>query len=69
MNKTFPKGFIYKEPEKAPQWIKAKISIKVDEFIQFLQENENNGWVNIDICESKDGTKRYPVLNTYKKKD
>jgi len=51
--------------EKAP-WVKAKLSFKVFEFTQFLEQHaKDDGFVNIDICESKDGQKLYAVLNQW----
>lgn len=68
-NKIFANGFIYKTPSpKAPEFIKANLSFKADEFIKFLQENDNGGWVNVDVKESKNG-KIYGELNTWKKGD
>lgn len=52
--KVFIDGMIFKAPdentkEKAP-WIKGKISIKVPDFIKFLQTHETKGgWINIDL--------------------
>ena len=44
-----------------------KLSFKVEKFKQFLNENQNeNGYVNVDILTNKDG-KKYAVLNEYKK--
>ncbi len=43
-----------------------KQSIKVDDFIKFLNENRNEkGYVNIDILNKRDGGK-YAKLNEYK---
>jgi len=63
----FPDGFIFKKPrEGAPQFVKGSMSVKVDEFIQFLRKHSNNGWVNMDLLVSKNG-KLYTKLNTYTK--
>lgn len=68
-NKIFADGFIYKTPSpKAPEFIKANLSFKVEEFIKFLQANDNDGWVNVDVKVSKGG-KIYGELNTWKKDD
>lgn len=65
----FPKGMIFKRPnENAPTFIKGKISFKVDEFIEFLQEHDNKGWVNIDLLQSKEN-KLYLKLDDWKKED
>lgn len=66
MNDTiFADGMSVKQgPEKAP-WVKAKVSIKVDAFVDFLNQHKNDGgWVNIDIKESKKGN-LYADLNNY----
>jgi hypothetical protein len=65
--KIFPKGLIIKpKRETAPDFVKAHLSVKVDEFTAFLKEHQDNGWVNIDILKSKEG-KTYLALNTFKK--
>lgn len=65
--KVFTNGLIFKAPsEKAPDFVRGSLSVKVADFVAFLQEHEtNSGWVNIDIKESREG-KLYCELNTYK---
>src|SRR3954454_11704061 len=65
--KIFAQGMMFKPPHaNAPAFVLGGLSIKVDEFIAFLQaHNTNSGWINIDIKESKGG-KWYCELNTYK---
>lgn len=66
----FSKGFIFKRPsENAPDFIKGKMSVKVSEAIEFLKQHQNNDWVNMDLLLSKDGTKLYFKLDTYKKEE
>ena len=66
--KIFADGLIFKKPsEKAPDFVKGNLSFKVEEFKKFLDENINNGWVNIDLKESSGG-KYYAELNTWKPK-
>jgi len=63
----FLEGMIIKAPRpKAPAFVKGSISFKVDEFKAFLDNHNNNGWVNADLLESKGG-KLYAKLNTYVK--
>ena len=64
--KQFADGLRFELPgEKAPAWVKGKISIKADAFIKFLEANKNErGWVNLDVKESKGGN-IYVELNTY----
>jgi hypothetical protein len=53
---NFPNGLIVKKPhQNAPSFVKCKLSFKVDDFIQCLQQNNNNGWVNVDMKVSQKG--------------
>ena len=62
---VFADGFIFKKPnENAPEFVKGDISIKVGEFIEFLQKHNNNGWVNLNLKKSQGG-KLYVDLNTW----
>jgi hypothetical protein len=64
--KPFVKGmYAYKPREKAPDWIKANLIINTKEFIEYLSQQEER--ITIDILETKDGSKWYPSLNTFKK--
>ena len=54
---NFPNGLIVKKAhQNAPAFIKCTLSFKVDEFIQCLQQNNNAGWVNMDVKLSQKGT-------------
>jgi len=67
--KIFADGIRFQEPgPNAPTFVRGKISVKIDDFIQFLQNNVKNGWVNLDIKKSKKGT-LYLELNTWQKGD
>lgn len=64
---NFPAGLIFKKPnDNAPDFVKGTLSIKVAEFTSWIKDNEKNGWVNIDLKESREG-KYYSSLNTYQK--
>ena len=66
MDKIFPKGIRWSDPsEKTPEWVKGKISIKVSQFVQYLNENASNDWVNINVKKSKKGG-IYLELDTWK---
>ena len=65
--KQFAKGFIFKRNENAPEWAVGKLSIKAQEAIQFINEKNNGGWVNLEIKKSKEG-KFYIELDTYEAK-
>lgn len=67
--KIFPKGMYLGEPrEGAPEYVKGALSIKVSEFVPFLELYQNNaGYVNLDLKESV-GNKLYFELNTWQPK-
>lgn len=59
-------GLILKAPkEGSPDFVKGKVSVKVDNFKAYLDAKNNNGWVNIDLLESREG-KLYFKLNDWK---
>ena len=63
----FPKGLMVKKPrDNAPDFVKASISIKVEELIEWLSGRDGE-WVNLDVKESKGG-KWYAAVNTFKPK-
>ena len=65
----FVDGLIVKAPhQKAPSFVKARISIKVAELREWLEARpENEEWVNVDVKESKGG-KWYAAVSTFKPK-
>ena len=65
--KKFVDGMRFELPsEKAPDFVKGKISIKVDSFINFANANKTeSGWLNIDLKVGKSG-KAYAELNEWK---
>lgn len=62
----FAEGFILKKPgDKAPDFVKGEIAIKVSEFVAFLQKHvKNDGWVNLNLKKSAAG-KLYVDLNNW----
>ena len=64
-NKIFTDGLIVKRKETAPDFVIANLSVKIDDFKSFLDKNNKNGWVNIDLKKSQGG-KFYGELNTWK---
>lgn len=67
----FVAGMIVKAPhEKAPDFVKAQIAIKVEELGQFLRAKYKAGeqWVNIDVKVSKGG-KWYAAVSNFKPKE
>lgn len=69
-DKIFADGFLFKKRESAPEWVIGSMSVKVDEAIAFLTLNAKNGWVNMNINQSRGG-KHYVELDTFvpKKQD
>jgi len=67
----FSRGIWFKKPhEKAPDFVRGKIDIKVDEIIPFLEKNKNDkGYVNLDLLKSKEKGTLYLVVNTFKKEE
>ena len=65
--RTFADGFIFKRREKAPEWVIGNLSVKVDEAITFLKNNEKKGWVNLSIKTGRSGNP-YVELDTYEPK-
>ena len=66
----FVDGLIVKAPhERAPDYVKANISIKVEDLVKWLRAKYKAGdeWVNIDVKEAKSG-KWYASVSTFKPK-
>jgi hypothetical protein len=67
----FVDGLIVKAPhENAPNFVKASISIKVEDLGKWLRAKYKAGdeWVNIDVKEAKSG-KWYAAVSTFKPKE
>ena len=66
-DKIFADGMFFKRPrDGAPEYVKGSVSIKVADFIPFVEKHTKEGWVNLDLKESK-GNKLYFELNTWSK--
>ncbi len=65
--KKFADGFSFKRAEKAPEFVIGRLSLKVNEAIKFVSDNQKNGWINLDIKQAKSG-KYYIELDTYEPK-
>ena len=68
MENVFVEGVYAKKNEKSPDFVICNLSYKVDEFIQFLKENEKNGWVNTQVLKSKEKGTLYSVLDNFEPK-
>lgn len=66
--KVFADGFMFKRREDAPDFVIGRLSVKIDEAIAFLRNNEKNGWVNLDIKYGRSGN-AYLELDTYEPKN
>lgn len=66
--KTLAKGFFFERPRQgAPDFVKGRMSVKVEEAVEFLNSFKNEkGYVNFDLLISKDGQKLYFTLNDWK---
>lgn len=58
-------GLIARAPhENAPEYVKARLSIKREELIEWLREKDDE-WINVDIKESQGG-KWYAAVDSWK---
>jgi len=65
--KVFVDGLIAKKPrDKAPEWVKVNLSIKREELAAWLT-GQGDEWINVQVCESKNG-KWYAEVDTWKPK-
>ena len=64
-DKVFAQGLIAKRRETAPEFVTCSLSVKVDEFKEFLDTHADKGWVNLNVKKSQGG-KYYAELDTWK---
>ena len=69
-DKVFVDGMLAKKPDEgAPDFVKLKLSIKLDEFGPWVaarkKADPDSEWMNIEIKEGRSG-KWYAELNTWK---
>ena len=65
----YVKGLFAKRNEKAPDFVVCSLSVKTDEFIQFLRGNTNDkGYVNLQVLKSREKGTMYAVLDTFEPK-
>lgn len=62
--KIFADGFVFKRNENAPDFVVGRMSIKVEEAVVWIKSNSKNGWVNLDVKQSKGGN-YYCELDTW----
>ena len=63
--KVFADGFSFKRNPNAPDFVIGRLSMKIDDAIKFLKDHQDNGWVNVQIKQSKGG-QYYTELDTWK---
>jgi len=63
-DKIFADGFIFKRRENAPEFVIGNISVKVEDAVAFLNANQKNGWVNLNVLNSQAG-KPYIELDQF----
>lgn len=66
-DRQFIPGMFAKRNPNAPDYVVAKLSMRVDELIPYLQAKASQGeqWVNVDVKRSK-SDKLYVAENTWK---
>ncbi len=65
--KVFAEGIIFKRNDNAPDFVIGSMSVKVSEFVPFLQANAKNDWTNLQVKKSQNG-KMYVELDTFEPK-
>ncbi len=66
MEKIYAKGLFAKRNENAPDFVTCSLSIKTDDFIQFLRENTNEkGYVNLQVLKSREKGTLYAIVDTF----
>lgn len=63
--KVFADGFIFKRNEKAPEFVVGRLSVKIDDAVAWMKENQTAGWVNLNIKTARSGN-YYVELDTFK---
>jgi len=65
--KLFEGAFFERPKAGAPDFVKGKMSMRVDDVVAFLTENKNEkGYCNFDLLLAKNGESLYFQLNTWK---
>ena len=67
--RVFAEGFSFRKPTgDAPEYVVGRLSLKVDDAINFINANKNaNGWINLSIMIGRSGNP-YVELDTYEPK-
>ncbi len=62
--KIFANGFSFKRRENAPEFVVGRLSLKVDDAMDFVKEHMKDGWINLNINQARSGN-YYVELDTY----
>lgn len=62
--KLFADGFSFKRNENAPEFVAGRLSIKVDDAVNFMKKHQKNGWINLNVKKARTGN-FYLELDTY----
>ena len=62
--KIFANGFSFKRKDNAPEFVVGRLSMKVDDAIEFIKQHQKNGWINLDVKKARTGN-FYIELDTY----
>lgn len=65
--KIFVDGMICKRHERAPDFVTVNLSVKLKDFVAFAKEHHKDGWLNVQVKQSKGG-KFYAELDTFEPK-
>ena len=63
-DKVFVTGMVVKRSDNAPEYVLANLSIRIDDLVQFLRQQEGE-WVNVVLKRAKSG-KYYAEVDTWK---
>lgn len=64
-DKIFAAGLLAKRHDNAPEFVTCSLSVKVDEFTEFLRQHSNDGWVNLQVKVGRSG-KMYAELDAWR---
>lgn len=62
--KLFADGFSFKRNENAPEFVAGRLSIKIDDAVNFMKKHQKNGWINLNVKKARTGN-FYLELDTY----
>ena len=67
--KKYAQGLFAKRNDKAPDFVVCSLSVKVEEFNQFLIDNVNDkGYVNLQVLKNKEKGSMYAEVDTFEPK-